>query len=141
LDFNEEKALGKVLRTISLGYSYMHQKRHDEVAVYKSVYAMEYLRNQLNVSLEHRIWSRLSANWQLRWRDREGAYIKYEDAVSTGTLVSYSPYATLDLKLQWTDSRYRLWVEGTNLTNHTYYDLGNIPQPGIVVLAGFGVKF
>jgi iron complex outermembrane receptor protein len=95
----------------------------------------------LNVSLEHRIWSRLSANWQLRWRDREGAYIKYEDAVSTGTLVSYSPYATLDLKLQWTDSRYKLWVEGTNLTNHTYYDLGNIPQPGIVVLAGFCVKF
>lgn len=140
-DFNEEKTLGKVLRTISLGYSYMHQKRHDEVAVYKSVYAMEYLRNQLNVSLEHRIWSRLSANWQLRWRDREGAYIKYEDAVSTGTLVSYSPYATLDLKLQWTDRRYRLWVEGTNLTNHTYYDLGNIPQPGIVVLAGFCVKF
>lgn len=141
LDFNEEKALGKVLRTISLEYSYMNQKRHDEVAVYKSVYAMEYLRHQLNVSLEHRIWSRLSANWQLRWRDREGDYIKYEDAVSTGTLVSYSPYAILDLKLQWTDSRYKLWVEGTNLTNHTYYDLGNIPQPGIVVLAGFCVKF
>ena len=55
--------------------------------------------------------------------------------------MDYDPYATLDLKLRWTEKHYELWAEGTNLTNHRYYDLGNIPQPGIVVLAGVRVKF
>ncbi|MCR5821022.1 MAG: TonB-dependent receptor [Bacteroidaceae bacterium] len=141
LDMNEGIGLGKVLKTLSVGYAYMYQKRHDDVSVYKSNYAMEYLRHQLNASLEHHIWSRLSANWTLRWREREGSYLKYQDAVSTGELVAYSPYTTLDLKVQWVDARYQLWIEGTNLFNREYYDLGNIPQPGLMVLAGFRVKF
>ena len=70
-----------------------------------------------------------------------GSYILYEDAKSTGQLVPYDPYATLDLKLRWTAKHYELWAEATNITNHRYYDLGNIPQPGIIVLAGARVKF
>ena len=65
-----------------------------------------------------------------------GSYILYENAQSTGRLVPYSPYATLDLRLRWSAPHYELWLEGTNLTNHRYYDLGNIPQPGIIILAG-----
>ena len=141
VDFAQMPAVGRVLRSFSAGYTYMHQRRHDDVAIYKSNYAMEYLRHKFTATLQHVVWSRLTASWQLRWQDRMGSYIKYENAVSTGQLVSYHPYATLDLKLQWKAPHYQLWVEGTNLTNHTYYDLGNIPQPGIVVLAGARVRF
>ena len=127
--------------TASLSYTYIHQHRRDDKAVWKSNYAMEYLRHKLVATLDHRIWRSLTAAWSLRWQDRMGNYIRYEQGTSTGELVSYSPYATLDVKLRWTQPRYELWVEGTNLTNRTYYDLGNVPQPGIMVLAGARVRF
>ena len=126
---------------LNLAYSYIHQKRHDDINIYKSNYAMEYLRHKFVATLHHPIVSHLSASWTFRWQDRMGSYILYEDAKSTGQLVPYDPYATLDLKLRWTAKHYELWAEATNITNHRYYDLGNIPQPGIVVLAGARVKF
>ena len=141
LDLSRVHGVGHILQTATLGYTFIHQHRHDNVDIYKSNYAMEYLRHKLTATLAHRVWSRLSVNWQLRWQDRMGTYILYENATTTGQLVSYKPYATLDCKLQWTAPRYQLWVEGTNLTNHSYFDLGNIPQPGIVVLAGVRVGF
>ena len=101
---------------------------------------MEYLRHKLVATIDHRIVSRLNASWSLRWQDRVGGYIRYENAQSTGELVNYAPYATLDLKLRWTAKHYELWTEATNLTNRRYFDLGNIPQPGIVVLAGVKVR-
>ena len=109
----------------------------------------EHLRHKVVASLDHPIFVRkaptnsgkarnkaLTACWTLRWQDRMGSYILYTDAKSTGQFVPYKPYATLDLKIRWSEPHYELWVEGTNLTNHRYYDLGNIPQPGLIILAG-----
>ena len=140
------------VRNLSVGYTYIHQKRHDDVQIYKSNYAMEYLRHKFVASLHHRIWDRLSATWSVRWQDRMGSYVQYSGTYvdtatgylrgqTTGELVSYSPYATLDLKLQWTADHYQVFVQGTNITNHKYYDLGNVQQPGIWVMAGVRVKF
>ena len=136
---------------IDAGYTFMHQKRRDHTPVWKSNYAMEYLRHKLVVRLSHRIWNDLSASWSLRWQDRMGSYIRfdqtytdpttgYERGQSSGTLAAYHPYATLDLKLQWTKPRYVLFLQATNLTDHRYYDLGNIPQPGLWVMAGARLK-
>lgn len=125
---------------VQCSYAYIHQRRRDDKPVYKSNYAMEYLRHKLVATIDHRIVSRLNASWSLRWQDRVGGYIRYENAQSTGELVNYAPYATLDLKLRWTAKHYELWTEATNLTNRRYFDLGNIPQPGIVVLAGVKVR-
>lgn len=121
---------------LSVGYAYIHQKRHDDVVIYKSNYALEYLRHKVVATLDHRIWRNLSAAWAFRWQDRVGSYIKYASPSDVGTLVSYEPYALLDLRLQWRDPKYTVYVEGSNLTNRTYYDLGNIPQAGFWVKAG-----
>ena len=139
------------LRQLSFGYTYMHQARHHAAPVFKSNYAMEYLRHKFVCTLHHAVWNRLTATWNLRWQDRMGNYILYDGTYtdlatgylrgqSTGQLTDYKPYATLDLKLQWTAPRYQLFLQGTNITDHRYYDLGNIPQPGICVLAGVSVN-
>ena len=135
------------VRSLSVGYTYIHQHRRDDKEIYKSNYALEYLRHKFVASLNHRIVSRLEATWSLRWQDRMGSYIDYTGTYvdettgylrgsTNGELVSYRPYATLDLKLQWTDRHWLAYVQGTNITNKKYYDLGNIRQPGIWVLAG-----
>lgn len=130
-----------VLQRLQAGYTYIYQQRHDDTDVFKSNYAMEYLRHKFVCTLDHRIVSHLSASWTLRWQDRMGSYILYENAQSTGRLVPYDPYTTLDLRLRWSAKHYELWAEGTNLLNQRYYDLGNIPQPGLVVLGGVRIRF
>lgn len=118
------------MRSLSMGYTFIHQKKHDAEGVVKSNVAMEYLRHKFVASLSHRIYNRLSMSWDFRWQERVGSY------VSGGRLVGYHPYAMLDAKLQWDAPRYQLFVQATNITNHRYYDLGSVPQPGIWVMTG-----
>lgn len=126
---------------LCLSYTYIHQKRHDNTYVYKSNYALEYLRHKFTTTLSHRIWSRLSASWALTWQDRMGSYIHYSAPTdATGQLTPYHPYAKLDLRIQWKTPRYCLYIEGNNLTNHTYYDYGNVPQPGFWFKAGGSIR-
>ena len=130
--FNFDQITGKDawIKNLTLGYTHIYQKRNDDTDIYKSNYAMEYLRNKFTSSLNHKIWSHLAATWSIRLQDRTGSYI------SAGKLKSYDTYATLDLKLQWTAPHYNIFVQGTNITNKKYYDLGNVPQPGIWIMAG-----
>ena len=118
------------MRSLSMGYTYIHQTKHVAEGVVKSNVAMEYLRHKFVASLSHRIYNRLSMSWDFRWQERVGSY------VSGGKLVGYHPYAMLDAKMQWDAPRYQLFVQATNITNHRYYDLGSVPQPGIWVMAG-----
>ena len=125
----------------NLSYAFIHQRRHDETYIYKSNYAMEYLRHKVVCTLDHPVISNLRASWALRWQQRMGSYLLYEDAQSTGRLVPYNPYATLDLRLRWQARHYELWADATNLLNRRYYDLGNVPQPGLVILVGVRIRF
>ena len=142
LNFSEMTGSNTWLRNLQAGYTYIYQMRHDEVEVFKSNYALEYLRHKFTAGLTHRIAGPLTAHWMVRWQDRMGSYLSYETnpdtgrPAPTGQLQSYHPYATLDLKVQWSGKQYELYVSGNNLTNHRYYDLGNIPQPGICIMAG-----
>ena len=126
--------------SVNLSYAFIHQHRRDDLPVWKSNYAMEYLRHKVVGTVNHPITSRLSASWTFRCQDRNGGYILYENAQSTGRQVPYDPYATLDLRLRWTLSHCLLWADATNLFNRRYYDLGNIPQPGFQFLAGIRVN-
>ena len=134
LSFSELFGRDTWLRTLNAGYTYIHQNKHDAEGVVKSNVAMEYLRHKVVASLSHRIISRLSMSWDFRWQERVGSY------VSGGELVPYHPYFMLDAKIQWEAPRYQLFVQATNLTNHRYYDLGSVPQPGIWVMAGARLK-
>lgn len=121
LSFTELAGRDIWLQNLSLGYTFIHQIRQDDVEVYKSNYALEYLRNKFTASLNHRIWKNLSATWNYRWQERQNGY---------------SPYSILDAKIQWTERKYQVFVQASNLTNHKYFDLGNVEQPGLWIMAG-----
>lgn len=122
------------VRSLSAGYTFIDQTKHDAEGVFKSNYAMEYLKHKFVMNFTHRIWSLLSMSWDVRWQERMGSYM------SGGRLVNYHPYWSLDAKLQWDATRYNIFVQATNITNHHYHDLGNVPQPGIWVMAGARLK-
>ena len=121
IDFTKLLKRDIFLRNLSLSYTYIHQHKRDDKVVFRSNYALEYLRHKFTATLSHKVVSRLSATWSLRWQDRMG---------------NYSPYATLDAKLEWQERHWTAFVKGTNITNRRYLDLGGVRQPGIWVLAG-----
>ena len=129
------------LRKISFGYAYIHQEREDDVEIYKSNYALEYLRHKLSANVESRVVKKLNVTLSLRYQNRNGSYIKYdENHKSTGLLVDYEPYTLVDLKLSWDANNWSIYAIANNLFNVSYYDLGNIPQPGIWLKAGAKFK-
>ena len=129
-----------IVTRLTLGYAYIDQKRKDDVQIFKSNYAMEYLRHKFVAGLDHRIVSKLTASWSFRWQQRMGSYIVYENAKSTGVARPYKPYGLLDVKLLWTAKCYELSLSMNNLTSYRYYDLGNVEQPGFWLMAGVKVK-
>ena len=123
----------------TVSYAWIYQHRREGEAYFKSNYAMEYLRHKFVAHLRHRIVSRLSADWTIRVQQREGSYLIYKDLKPTAELRPYGTHALLDCKLSWTAKHYNLFADLSNLTNHHYFDLANVRQPGFMVMAGVGL--
>jgi len=140
--FNFSELLGKrqPLELFSISYAWTGQHRRAGADYFKSNYALEYLRHKLTAHLRHRIAWKLAADWNFRLQKREGAYLIYKDLKPTAELRPYGTHALLDLRLTWAERHWSLYADFTNLTNHHYYDLGNVRQAGLVVIAGVSVK-
>lgn len=131
------------LQTINLGYSYIDQKRYDDVDIYKSNYALSYLKHKFIAQLSHQLfWKKLLFNWSFRWQNRMGDYLDFSDSTEpNGLIKAYPKFALVDLKVQWTEKNYLIYFEANNLLNRTYFDLGNVPQPGLWVKGGIKYRF
>lgn len=125
---------------LTVAYAYIHQHRRDATPYFRSNYALEYLRHKFTASLGHRIFGPLSARWSLRVEDRMGGYLAYHDGQATGELHPYGAHAVLDCRLTWQARRWAVRADVTNLTNHRYYDIGNVEQPGCCFLAGVELR-
>ena len=121
----DELVPGSFITRVKAGYAFIHQKHETDREIFGSLYALEYLRHKATFQLDHRIWSRLSASWAVRWQQR---------------MNNYSPYTKVDVKLMWTAPSYSLYVKADNITCHRYYDLGAVRQPGLWIMAGGSVR-
>ena len=141
LDFSELIGDSFFLKRVQVGYSYLNQDRKDNQEIYKSNYALEYLKHKLVAQLSHTVYGPLAVNWSFRWQDRMGGYLVYDsNHKPTETVRSYGSHPLLDVKLQWTQPKYEFYATLNNLLNRTYYDYGNIPQPGFWLNAGVKVR-
>ncbi len=110
---------------INIGYAYIHQDHKTDATILKSLYALEYLKHKAVFGLDHQIWNKLSASWSVRWQQR---------------MNGYHPYTKIDCKLMWDEKKYSIYVKADNLTCHRYYDLSNVKQPGLWIMAGASVN-
>lgn len=137
-----------LLNTFRINYTYLYQKRHDNLVVVASCYALDYLRHKLILSLDTKKWSHLSANCSFRLQNRKGGFIKYIPNINVDGVTDYSTsfekyktFGILSLKMSWTDDKYELYLEGDNITNVKYYDIGNVRQPGFCLMTGLKWHF
>ncbi|MCR4823875.1 MAG: TonB-dependent receptor [Bacteroidales bacterium] len=122
------------VRSFNASYAHIRQDKALEPHL-QSAYALEYLRNKLVLQTDLRIYGPLSVNLSYRWQDRVGNYEAFEAGKSLGQR-AYTPYSLIDARLTWEARHWRAFVEGNNLLGITYYDHGNIPQPGFWFRAG-----
>lgn len=135
LTFSFRKLWGDAffIDNLHVGYAYINQQK--DADNYISNYAMEYLKHKFTARLRHAVWKNISCQWNFRWQDRVGGYTKYED-LKPAYEVSYAPYAVLDVKLSWLQKNWTVFAEATNIFDASYYDIGNIPQPGCWISGG-----
>lgn len=134
VDIRELMQRDAFVRSVNVSYSYIDQDKETTPNL-QSKYALEYLRHKFVAQANFRIWKLLEMNVSYRWQDRMGNYQK------GNSIVSYEPYSLVDARFTWNASQYKIYVEGNNLLNKTYYDHGNIPQPGIWIRAGASYRF
>ncbi|MDR1562698.1 MAG: TonB-dependent receptor [Dysgonamonadaceae bacterium] len=123
---------------LSLGYAFMRQDK--DAGEWISNYVLDYLRSKITVSLSHPVYRGLSADWRFRRQARQGTYTKYESGVSSGREEPYPTFSLLDLRLSLKSGRFTVYLLANNLFDVSYYDLGNIPQPGFWASAGVNVE-
>jgi iron complex outermembrane receptor protein len=91
---------------------------------------LDYLKHKFIAGLSHPVYRGLSADWQFRWQQREGTYTKEAKEEF------YPAFVLLDVKLNWKLNDFNVYLTANNLFNVSYYDRGNIPQPGLWLLGG-----
>ena len=122
------------LSQIGIQYNYLYVVKNSQE--YHSLYATDYLRNQVKLHVHHKIFWKLYAAWQFNLQDRTGTYLDFE----SNTEQKYKPYILCNLKMTLRLNKAQVFVEATNLFNSKYFDLGNIPQPGIWIKGGITVN-
>ena len=111
-------------KKLSVAYSYLQMDKAAEN--FDSKYVLDYLRNKISVSVNHDIWSRLSATWNVGYFDRAGTYTDAKNVIR-----SFVPYALLDCRLLWKSRTFDLFGDLNNILNASYADYGGLNQPGI----------
>lgn len=133
LDFLTLLPRHSILQTFNLAYNYINQDKDLEANLI-SQYALEYLRHKVVAGLLMQPVRDIHLGINYRFQQRTGTYKDLN-----GELQKYSPYSIFDVRLSWDKPMYSVYVEANNVFDKTYVDYGNVPQPGIWVLAG--VKF
>ena len=126
----EFRFINSFLKSAEMSYSFLHLDKKAET--YDSKYALDYLKHKGVFVLNHIIWSKLSAHWNLAYYDRSGNYFDY----NAKQAAEYKPYWMLNTKLMWKTQKITLFAEINNLLNQNYVEFGGISQPGINLNTG-----
>ena len=118
---------GFFFHSISLGYTHQSQDKPLEPHL-RSIYSLEYIRHKVVAQADFRIGKNLALDFSWRYIDRNTA----------SELLT--PYSLLDAKLSYDFPRLNLYLRANNLLNRTWYDFGDIPQPGLWLMAGVACK-
>ena len=136
---NPSKLFEKKLFIQSLDFSYGYMTQDKESGIFISKYLLDYLKHKVDIRITHAIGKHLNASWLFSYQDRNGTYTSWTGS-KYGDEVKYKPLWLVDSRLNWIKNQFTFFVEANNLLNITYYDYGNVEQPGIWGKAGIVIK-
>ena len=111
---------------------------------FSSLYALDYLQAKINARATQRLGLGFFLNYSITLQDRMGTYMS-----AGGDEVKYDPFALVDFKLYYAPAGgifkrqfpFQAFVNINNALDATYYDRGNVIQPGRWVSTGLEFRF
>ena len=140
LEFSAKINPGKLLdkkvfiQSLNLTCSWLTQNKQS--GIYQSQYVLDYLKYKINLGISHKVVRNVGVNWQVSFQKRNGTYT-YWDGSTYGQDVEYKPFLLVDSRLYWNKRSSTFYLEASNLFNQSYFDFGNIPEPGRWIKIGF----
>ncbi len=125
------------IQSLELSYGYLSQDKESGTLISK--YLLDYLKHKIDMKLTHSISKNLNASWLISYQDRNGTYTSWIGN-KYGNEVDYAPLWLLDSRLNWNRNHFVFYIEANNLLNKTYFDYGNVEQPGFWAKAGVVLK-
>lgn len=126
------------VKKVAFTYSYLQLDKTAQG--FDSKYALDYLKNKITLKLDHSIWSKLSASWNVGYFDRTGNYDANTVSGSPAIITDYNPYLMLDGRLLYSQTKFDLFIDANNILNKKYADIGGIQQPGMNFNLGLRLK-
>ena len=123
----------RLLKSVDFAYNYINQEKVD-VPNIQSRTTLEYLRHKAVAGIRFNLPLNLELGITGRYQDRAGTFTDTD-----GQVRDYEPYSVIDARLDWNKGRYKVYLEGNNLTGKKYYDYGCVPQPGLWIIGGLSI--
>lgn len=117
------------LQSMRVSYSFLQAAAENDEML--SRYALDYLKHQINISVDFRIAGKLYNSTTFTWRDRNGSWQN-----AGGEIVTYEPFWLSDTRLSWIEKQITVFAEASNIFNSRHYDFGGLIQPGIWIRGG-----
>lgn len=127
------------MRNISCVYSYIYQDKSS--AGLESEYTLDHLKHKFVFGLGHKVYKNVFADWSLNLYERNGSYLYFDYGSNNYTdFRDYPLSVLLNLKLSASFKYFDIYISGQNITNSKYFDIANVPTPGIAVLVGVKIR-
>ena len=123
-------------------FSYLYNNVEKENIDFISNYVLDNLKHKFVTSLNQTITKNVSIDLKFVYQDRDGTFTRFENGTWVGE-VDYKPFALLDGKILYHNKNLSIYVSINNIFNYSYYDIGNVVQPGRWVKSGisYQIKF
>ena len=128
LQFNLKKYIEHNLpNNISLNYLYNNLDKED--FDFFSYYVLDHLKHKFSGSVNQTLLKNLTIDLKAIFQDREGTFTQFENG-SYGIEAEYDPFWIFDGKVSYNRKRLGLYISVNNIFDTSYYDIGNVTQPG-----------
>lgn len=117
-----------LINGIQFSYAYLDIKKSS--GEYETKYALDNLRHNVAVTIDHKVVKNLDAVWRFKYQDRNGSYQAYNIEEALYSTHDYKPLLMADVRLAWQLNALKLYVDVANLFDVEDLSYGSIPQPG-----------
>jgi vitamin B12 transporter len=134
LNFNKLiKNENSILQRVQLNYAFINADKKEDG--FQSFYTLNYLKNKGSLGFNWRIANNLILDTWYTYKQREGSYQLNKNTAN----IAYEPINLVDARLNYSIKYLRIYIDGTNLLNKTYYEFGFVEQPRRWISAGISL--
>ena len=123
-----------MLNKLRFAYTYLYSD--NKSTGFESNYVLDFLNHKADLLTQFKIANHLFIDWNFSFQDRRGEFVN-----ANGQSKFFKPVFISDLKASAQQKNLTLFIQVSNLFNQSYFDIGNVVNPGRWISLGMSYKF